>query len=81
MKVKIDREKCIGAGNCVAVAPTVFDLDEEYKAVVLDALSVDEQTLLDAAKSCPVKAIIIEDDEGHQIYPLPHKKTLPPTTS
>ena len=28
MKVRVEREKCIGAGNCVAVAPDVFDLDE-----------------------------------------------------
>ena len=69
MKVKVDRGKCIGAGNCLAVAPTVFDLDEEYKAVVLDAVSVDNDTLLEAAKSCPVKAIIVEDDAGHQLYP------------
>jgi ferredoxin len=69
LKVRVDREKCIGAGNCLAIAPTVFDLDEEYKAVVLDALSVDDDTLLEAAKSCPVEAIILEDDAGHQVYP------------
>jgi ferredoxin len=69
LNIRVDREKCIGAGNCLAVAPTVFDLDEEYKAVVIDASSVDDDTLLDAAKSCPVKAIIVEDDAGHQLYP------------
>ena len=69
MKVKVDRNLCIGVSNCVAIAPTVFKLDEENKAVVLDPSSVDAQTLLEAAESCTEKAIIIEDDEGHQLYP------------
>lgn len=69
MKVKVDREACIGVGNCVAFAPTVFQLDKENKAVVLDASSVDLDTLIEAAKSCPENAITIEDDEGNQIYP------------
>jgi ferredoxin len=30
---------------------------------------VDEKTLFEAAESCPVKAIIIEDDGGKQLYP------------
>lgn len=53
----------------MAIAPTVFKLDEENKAVVLDPSSVDDDTLLEAAESCPEKAIIIEDDERHQLYP------------
>ncbi len=69
MKVKVDRELCIGVSNCVAIAPTVFKLDEENKAVVLDPNSVDKQTVLEAAESCPENAIIVEDDEGNQLYP------------
>jgi len=69
VKVKVDRDLCIGVGNCVAFAPSVFKLDAEGKAVVLDVSSVDEFTLLEAAKSCPEQAIIIEDDEGTQVYP------------
>jgi ferredoxin len=30
---------------------------------------VDEQVLWDAAESCPENAIILEDDEGRQLYP------------
>ncbi len=69
MKVKVDRNLCIGVGNCVAYAPTVFALDEENKAVVLDPSSVDDETLLEAAESCPQNAIIVEDDEENQLYP------------
>ena len=69
MKVRVDRDLCIGIGNCVAYAPTVFELDEENKAVVLDPASVNDDTLLEAAKSCPESAILVEDNEGNQLYP------------
>ena len=69
MKVRVDRNLCIGVGNCVAMAPTVFRLDGENKAVVLDPSSVDDDALLDAAESCPEQAIILQDDRGRQLYP------------
>lgn len=69
MKVKVDRDLYIGVSNCVAIAPTVFKLDYKDKAMVLDPSSVDDDTLLEAAESCPENAIILEDDEGNQLYP------------
>lgn len=69
MKIRVDRDLCIGVGNCVAYAPTVFELDEENKAVILDPSSVDDNTLLEAAKTCPESAILVEDDKGNQLYP------------
>jgi ferredoxin len=69
MKVKVDRELCSGVSNCVAIAPTVFKLNDQNKAVVLDPGSVDEETLIEAAESCPENAIIVADDDGNQLYP------------
>jgi ferredoxin len=69
MRVRVDRDLCRGLGNCVVLAPTVFRLDDAGKAVVTDPGSVDETTLLEAAESCSENAIILEDDEGHQVYP------------
>jgi ferredoxin len=69
LKIRVDRDLCTGIGNCVAVAPTVFKLDKMNKAVIMDAGSVDEKTLMEAAESCPEDAIIVEDDNGEQIYP------------
>jgi ferredoxin len=68
MRVRVDRNSCIGVGNCVVIAPTVFKLDYENKAVVLDTSSVDDQTLLEAAENCPENAIIAEDEQGRQVY-------------
>ncbi|CAN5818818.1 hypothetical protein BH20CHL1_BH20CHL1_09630 [soil metagenome] len=69
MRVSIDREKCVSAGNCVVTAPTVFMLDDEQKALLLDADSVDDDVLWVAAEMCPTEAIVLESDEGEQLYP------------
>ena len=69
MKVRVDRDLCVGIGNCVAVAPKVFQLDNQNKARVLDYSSISDDKIMSAAESCPVNAIIVEDDKGQQVYP------------
>ena len=69
MKIRIDRNLCIGAGPCTVAAPETFELDSELKAVVKNPSGNNSETILDAAKSCPVLAIILEDEDGKQIYP------------
>ncbi len=68
-KIFVDRDLCIGAASCIAVAPDTFELDRENKAIVKDKNASDDETLLLAAQSCPTKAIIVYDEEGNQIYP------------
>lgn len=68
-KIVVDRNLCIGAASCVAVAPSVFELDAENKAVVHNPDGADYDTILLAAKSCPTMAILVFDTEGNQIYP------------
>lgn len=68
-KIVVDRDLCIGAASCIQVAPATFELDDENKAVAIDANAVDDETLKMAAQSCPTKAIFLFDKEGKQIYP------------
>jgi len=68
-KIYVDRDLCIGAASCVAIAPGVFQLDEENKAYVVSDKGADDETILLAAQSCPTKAIILYDEDGNQIYP------------
>ncbi len=69
-KITVDRALCIGAATCVAVAPKAFALDNEAKAIVLPTSGEEnDQTILDAAKSCPVAAIILHDEAGNQTNP------------
>lgn len=69
-KIEIDRELCIGAASCIAVAPEAFELDGENKAVTKPLWSdlTDEQ-LLNAAKACPVAAILLYGPDGKRLYP------------
>ena len=68
-KIVVDRNLCIGAASCVAVAPGVFELDAENKAVAYNPEGADAETILLAAKSCPTMAISVFDSDGNQIYP------------
>lgn len=66
----IDRSLCIGAATCVAIAPKAWALDDEAKAIILDTCDAEtDESLLEAAKSCPVMAIFIKDENGKQLYP------------
>lgn len=68
--VVVDRDLCIGAAPCVAVAPKAFDLDSEGKAIVKKTfLKHSDDELLIAAQSCPVMAILLYDKDGKQIFP------------
>ncbi|NYF58124.1 ferredoxin [Micromonospora purpureochromogenes] len=63
MRVEVDRETCVGSGNCVYFAPTVFDQDDRDGLVVVlvespePALRAATRT---AAVNCPVGAISVD---------------------
>lgn len=63
LRVRVDRHKCIGAGNCITIAPTAFDwLRGDFgKAEVLDPESVDDELLREAAFACPTGAVVVEE--------------------
>ncbi len=68
IRIEVDRDLCIGSGDCVATAPAVFELDDEGKAVVLDPDAAPGDEVLEAARNCPVTAIFVAGEEG-DIYP------------
>ena len=61
--VRVDRHKCIGAGNCITIAPTAFDwLKGDFgKADIIDADSVEDALLREAAFACPTAAVVLEE--------------------
>ena len=70
MKVVVDRDLCIGAAPCVAIAGAVFQLDDEGKAIVLDEHGADDETLMLSAEACPVRAIFLyQEGTDKQLYP------------
>ena len=68
-RIEIDRDLCIGAESCVVVAPEVFQMDDENKAILINQAGADDQTILISAQSCPVAAILLYDADGNQLYP------------
>ncbi len=81
MKIEFDEDVCIGMYQCV-VEWEGFEKDKEAgKAVLIDGeetedgifvREVPEQAELDAkfaARTCPVDAITVYDDDGEQLIP------------
>ena len=62
MKAKIDRSACIGCMQCAEICPQVFCIDDEERAVVCGEETAElEEKTTQAAASCPVAAIELED--------------------
>jgi ferredoxin len=64
MKVTINKDKCIGAGQCVMTVPEVFDQDEEEGTVVLLQETPPQAVAEDVRKAvsfCPAGVIAIDE--------------------
>lgn len=60
MHVRVDRDRCVGSGNCVLTLPLVFDQDDEQGLVVLrrgDPPDEVADRVRRAADLCPAGAI------------------------
>lgn len=63
MKITIAEDKCVAAGQCVLVAPDVFDQrDEDGVAVLLaeETPETEHGAVDEAARVCPAAAILVE---------------------
>jgi len=63
VRVVIDRRRCIGAGTCLALAPSAFQWrkGDFLKPELLDQNSVDDDVLREVAAACPTQAIVLEE--------------------
>ena len=81
MRIEFDEDTCIGMYQCVAEW-SEFEKDKDRgKAVLIDSEALDdglfarevpEDAELDAkfaARTCPVDAITVYDDDGEQLIP------------
>lgn len=58
MRIDIDRDVCIGAGQCALAAPKVFTQDDDGLSELL-AEAEPGPMVAEAARACPVQAITI----------------------
>ena len=56
--VEVDEHTCIGSGMCASLMPEVFELAGATARVRAETVEPDE-TVLDAADSCPAMAITV----------------------
>lgn len=54
--VKVNKEKCIGCGTCVAICDEVFEMKDNKAQVKKDAKK-DSECIKKAIDACPVEAI------------------------
>lgn len=70
-KIKILRDKCIGAASCVGIAPKTFKLDEENIAVLINEEGDTPENILLGAQSCPTNAVEIYDAQTNKkVWPV-----------
>jgi ferredoxin len=62
----IDRSACSAHGDCVDIAPEVFELGDVAEVIGTGP----DKKILKAAKACPALAIEVVDSEtGEVVYP------------
>ncbi len=74
LNVDIDKSLCIGCCSCETIAPNVFVVDKitmfNPKSQVHNQYGASEGKIMDAAETCPTKAIQVNKKKsGRKIYP------------
>jgi curved DNA-binding protein CbpA len=71
---RVDHSLCIGCCSCETIAPNVFCVDKHSKmnpkSNVTNQKGAKPDKIIDAAQTCPTKAISVEEKEtGSRLYP------------
>lgn len=63
MRVEVDSGKCSGHGQCNAIAPEVYDLDDDGYCLINDpeVPAGLEEAARDGAQACPELAITVTE--------------------
>ena len=63
MKVKVNKDACIGCGACAAICDEVFEINDEglSEAKVEEVKEELQNEVRDAADSCPTGAIEVKE--------------------
>jgi len=72
--VDVDKSLCIGCCSCETIAPGVFEINKESrfnpKSTVINQKGAGVNKIMNAAETCPTKAIRVENsDTKERLYP------------
>lgn len=74
LQTTVNKSRCIASGDCVEIAPGVFQLDSDEKSEVYNQSGAADAVILAAARACPAKAItVVNADTSEQLFPVPKK--------
>lgn len=64
MKVRLERDKCVGHAQCYSVNPEIFPIDDSgYSTLKAHEVQPgDEAATRDGVAACPEMALILEED-------------------
>lgn len=60
IKIKVDRSKCAGIGRCEALAPRIFQVDDDGYLHLIQGEDVPDEEqadVMDAIAQCPMSAL------------------------
>lgn len=68
--VKVDESLCIGCCSCETIAPNVFSINKENrsnpKSSVINQRGARVDKIMNAAETCPTRAIIVENSKTRE---------------
>ena len=72
--VDVDKSLCIGCCSCEIIAPDVFQINKQSmsnpKSSVINQKGAGVNKIMNAARTCPTKAISVDDKEAKErLYP------------
>lgn len=64
MKVRLERDKCVGHAQCYAADPDLFPIDDSGYSILEEheVAPGDEQATRDGVVACPELALVLEED-------------------
>jgi len=74
LNVNVDKTLCIGCCSCETIAPGVFTVNKQSqmnpKSRVYNKSGASNLKIINAAETCPTKAIIVDDlTNGERVFP------------
>jgi ferredoxin len=71
LTIRIDRLLCVGFGDCIELAPELWEFDGDGIVAFRDPLpgGIDRDRLITSCDICPVDALSVHDEDGSQLAP------------